>query len=118
MTASRLHCTLAIVLVAALAGAASLSAADKPDREAPPRHASIHVDGKVPRANLPALAKISFAEALDVAARAQPGRVIKGELEAEDGVLMYSFDVVTREGIVKEVEIDAGTGTVLDVDSD
>lgn len=118
MTASRLHSTLAIVLVAALAGAASLSAADKPDSDATPLHASIHVEAKLPRTKLPALAKISFAEALDVAARAQPGRVIKGELEVEDGVLMYSFDFVTREGIVKEVEIDAGTGTVLDIDSD
>ncbi|OIQ95675.1 peptidase propeptide and YPEB domain protein [mine drainage metagenome] len=118
MILSRLHRSLSIALVAAVAAAAPLSAADAPDRDAPPRHASIHVDGKVPRANLPALAKISFAEALDIAARAQPGRVIKGELEVEGGVLMYSFDVVTRDRTVKEVEIDAGTGTVLDVDSD
>jgi uncharacterized membrane protein YkoI len=80
--------------------------------------ASIQPKGKVKPADLPALAKISFADALKTAEKAAAGTAIKGELEVEDGNLMYSFDVVTANKKVLEVEVDAGDGKVLDIDAD
>ena len=80
--------------------------------------ASIRPAGKVAAADLPALAKISFDAALRAALVAVPGNVIKAELEVEDGNLMYSFEIVAANKKVTEVEIDAGDGKVLAVDSD
>ena len=79
---------------------------------------SIRPEGKVKKADLPALAKISFATALKTALATVPGGVIKAELEVEEGNLMYSFEIVGADHKIKEVEIDAGDGKVLDVDDD
>lgn len=68
--------------------------------------------------DLPALAKIPFEKALKTALNAMPGEIIKAELEIENGNLMYSFEIVTRQKVVMEVEIDAGDGKVLDIDHD
>ncbi len=70
------------------------------------------------RIDLPALAKIPFELALKTALNAVPGDIIKAELEVEDGNLMYSFEIVTHQKVVMEVEIDAGDGKVLDIDHD
>ncbi len=58
-------------------------------------------------------AKVSFETALRAALAHQSGSAIKGELEVEDGSLVYSFDIVTAAGDVAEVEIDAGTAAIL-----
>jgi len=80
--------------------------------------ASIRPTGKPKKTELPALAKISFEDALSAARAAVSGAVIKAELEIENGNLMYSFDMVNAEKKVVEVEIDAGNGKVLAVDKD
>jgi uncharacterized membrane protein YkoI len=80
--------------------------------------ASIRPEGKVKKVDLPALAKISFEDALKAALAAFPGSVIKAELEVEEGGLQYSFDIVGADKKVTEVEIDAGNGKVLDIDQD
>ena len=80
--------------------------------------ASIRPSGKPKKAELPALAKLSFEDALNAARAATPGSVLKAELEIEHGGLMYSFDIVTAEKKVVEVEIDAGDGKVLSIDKD
>ena len=79
---------------------------------------SIRPAGKIKSADLPGLAKISFEAALRTALAAVPGSVIKAELEVEDGNLMYSFEIVGADKKIKEVEIDAGNGKVLDIDED
>lgn len=99
-------------------GILSAVAHDKPDSDEKPVHASVRVERHLDRSALPALAKISFADALAIASHAAPGAVIKGELEVEDHNLMYSFDVVSPDRVVREVEVDAGNGRVLDVDRD
>ncbi|HVZ64115.1 MAG TPA: PepSY domain-containing protein [Opitutaceae bacterium] len=74
---------------------------------------TIHPARKTKPADLPALAKISFVQALNNAAAAQPGSVLKAELEVEDGCLMYSFEIVGANHKITEIEIDAGDGSVL-----
>jgi uncharacterized membrane protein YkoI len=74
---------------------------------------SIRIERKVREADLPALAKLSFEQALKCALAAVPGGVIKAELEVEDGNLVYSFEIVGADKSITEVEVDAGNGKVL-----
>jgi len=59
-------------------------------------------------------AQVSPDSAIHLAKAAVPGRVRKGELEREDGALIYSFDIeVAGESGITEIHIDASTGEVL-----
>lgn len=98
-------CLSAVVL-----GATNIVAAGEKN-EAP--KGSIRPSGKLKPVDLPSLAKITFQQALDAALAKAPGAVIKAELEVEDGILMYSFEIVGTNKGITEVEIDAGNGTVL-----
>ncbi len=89
--------------------------ADEADTAKP---SSIKIDRKVADADLPSLAKISFADALKTALAAVPGRLLKAELEVEDGGLQYSAEIVTPAKKITEVEIDAGNGHILAIDTD
>jgi len=80
--------------------------------------ASIQLSESIEKTELPKLAQVTFDQALAAARAAVPGAVIKAELEVENGGLMYSFEIVTANREVKEVEIDAGNGRVLDIDVD
>lgn len=55
---------------------------------------------------------------LNDAQRRFPGRLLEVELEWEDGRYVYELELVTRGGVVLELEYDAVTGTLLDVDED
>jgi uncharacterized membrane protein YkoI len=106
-----LAATLLAAVVICVTNSAAL-AKDAADEPAMPK-GSIRVDHKVKPAGLPALARISFEQALKVALAAAPGSVIKAELEVEEGNLVYSFEVVGADKSTTEVEIDAGNGKVL-----
>lgn len=108
---------LSVIACAGLFGLASSRAAT-PTKETPASKASIRPQGKVKSTDLPALAKVSFQQALTAALAAAPGSVIKAELEVEDGNLMYSFEIVGADKKITEVEIDAGNGKVLAIDKD
>ena len=58
---------------------------------------------------------ITMARAKTIALRAQPGRIVASELEAEKGGsgLRYSFDIKAGEK-THEVGVDAKTGAVLE----
>ena len=79
---------------------------------------SIRPKGDLKPAEMVALAKISFADALKAALVAAPGNVVKAELEVEDGNLQFSFEIVGADKKSTEVEIDAGNGKVLAVDKE
>jgi two-component system OmpR family response regulator len=57
------------------------------------------------------------ADILDAAEAARPGRVIELDLERDDGRWIYELELVSPEGRLYEMEIDAATGAVLDVDA-
>ena len=67
---------------------------------------------------LEAEAKITKAEAEKIALEKVPGGKIKeGEIEEENGKLIWSFDIKTKGSKnVTEVNIDANTGEVIAVD--
>ena len=62
-------------------------------------------------------AKITMKEARATALKEAPGKVKESELEREDGKVIYSFDIQTKEGI-KEIQVDAVTGKVLKVETE
>ena len=72
-----------------------------------------------PAAELAAQASISLQQARATALKAFPGKIIKQELEHEQGGsgLRYSFDI--RHGkLVHEVSVDAKTGKLLESSDD
>ena len=75
------------------------------------------VSEKQEQAKLEAQAKISKADAEQVALAKVPGGTLKeGELEKENGKLLWSFDVATPgTKDITEVQVDAMTGAVLSV---
>ncbi len=103
-------------VIAVLSSGFAVLLSAKEERPAP--IGSIRPAGQVAPANLPALAKISFQDALRAALAKAPGSVIKAELEVEDGNLMYSFEIVSADRKITEVEIDAGNGKVLNTENE
>ncbi|MEX2525101.1 MAG: PepSY domain-containing protein [Gammaproteobacteria bacterium] len=48
--------------------------------------------------------------------REYPGQVIEVELEEADGRFYYEIEVLADDGIVRELDVDATTGEILDVE--
>jgi uncharacterized membrane protein YkoI len=55
---------------------------------------------------------------LQIAQTAVPGEIIEVELDREDGRLIYEVDILTSTGRLRQVEIDARTGEVLEVEDE
>jgi len=47
-----------------------------------------------------------------------PGEIIEVELDREDGVYVYEFKILSEEGRLQEVEVDANTGEILDLEDE
>ena len=63
------------------------------------------------------LAKITPKQAESAALAKVKGTAIKVSLEDENGYLVYSVEVKTAKGLIKDVKVDAGNGKVLHIDS-
>jgi hypothetical protein len=78
---------------------------------------SVHPRRGIADADLPALAKVTQADAGSTALKAvnvSSASVASGELETEGGCLIYSFDIqIPGKRFIVEVAVDAGTGKVL-----
>ncbi|MBP1913014.1 PepSY domain-containing protein [Thermococcus stetteri] len=64
------------------------------------------------------LAKITVEQAKDSALSVVNGTINKVELGNENGYLVYSVEVKTADGVIKDVKVDAGNGKVLQIDTD
>lgn len=70
--------------------------------------------GHESQADLLAEANVSMDAALETALAAVPGgRVVEQEIEQEDGRLQYAFDVLDSGGAMRDVEVDALSGELL-----
>ena len=58
-------------------------------------------------------AKVSVEEASAIALKERPGTIIEAEIEDEHGSLMLDIEVVTADGTIREVHIDALAGKVV-----
>jgi hypothetical protein len=56
---------------------------------------------------------LSEQEAARIALDAAPGEILDSELENEDGLMVYEFEI-KQVGIIREVEVDANTGAILE----
>jgi uncharacterized membrane protein YkoI len=61
---------------------------------------------------------LPLAKALDLAAEHLPGEVLKVELESKHGRSIYEIKVLTGNGRLREIELDARTGNVLEIEDD
>lgn len=61
---------------------------------------------------------LPLVKILAIASKEVPGDVIEVELEQERDALVYEIKILTGTGRVREVEIDARTGTVLKIEDD
>ncbi|QJX03409.1 PepSY domain-containing protein [Alcanivorax sp. IO_7] len=61
----------------------------------------------------------SFEAILGVALERHPGaRLLEAELEREDGELVYELELLTGDGVVREMDIDARSGEVIEDEVD
>jgi uncharacterized membrane protein YkoI len=97
----------ALVIGLAVGGA---SFAESDDVEV--RGGTIRIEKQV-EADFPALAKLSFDQAVAKAHAAVQGKVLKMELENENGFLVYGIEVVGADKAIVSVKVDAGSGNVL-----
>lgn len=47
-----------------------------------------------------------------------PGKVIEVELDDDDGALVYDLKVLSPQGRLQEIEVDATTGKILKIEDD
>ncbi len=107
---ARMAAVVALGAIAMLAQCDAVAAAELPCSIRPPADA--------PASAFAGMSKVTQADAQQAAlasfADATAARVAEGELEAEHGCLVYSFDVELKgQTGVEEVIVDAGTGKVL-----
>ncbi|MBI3753498.1 MAG: PepSY domain-containing protein [Deltaproteobacteria bacterium] len=64
------------------------------------------------------MAKISLDSAVNASLQAAPGKVLKVELENENGYLVYGVEIVKADRRIADVKVDAGSGKVLKIETD
>jgi uncharacterized membrane protein YkoI len=115
--------SLHLILLAALALPVAACGKAQPANEAQANETPMTTvqtaDAQVTEAEpgLFAMATLSADSATALATANTPGRIVKGELENEDGALIYSFDIAVegQEGVT-EVHVDAKTGAIIKVE--
>ncbi|EEE45316.1 PepSY domain-containing protein [Roseibium alexandrii] len=61
---------------------------------------------------------LTEAQAIEIALKEVPGTVQETEFEREDGKEIFEVEIVTADGVEMEVEIDAASGTILEIEQD
>ncbi|HEX7419873.1 MAG TPA: PepSY domain-containing protein [Thermoanaerobaculia bacterium] len=68
------------------------------------------------QADLQKEAKITMEKAREIAlTKVKGGKIESGEIERENGKLIYSFDIKTSKPGITEVNVNAMTGKIVDV---
>jgi hypothetical protein len=81
------------------------------------RDGTIRIENQV-EADFPALARITWNQAIQKALAIVHGQVLKTELEDENGFLVYGVEVVTADKVIVDVKVDAGSGKFLAMNRD
>lgn len=57
---------------------------------------------------------LALEKLLDIALSLYPGaRLLEAELEEDDGMYIYEVELITRGGVVREIELNARDGRIL-----
>jgi len=59
---------------------------------------------------------LPLSDILAAARAARPGRIIELDLEREDGRWIYELELISPDGRLYEMEIDAATGEILEIE--
>lgn len=81
-----------------------------------PAEAATFADADNARA---ALARGEILPLADILAKVEAqfdARMIEVEFDAEDGRYSYEFELISRDGVIREVTVDAATGEVIEVE--
>jgi uncharacterized membrane protein YkoI len=107
----KLGTVVGVVLAALLAigGVALLSA------QPPSQKGTIQISNQ-DEAQFAGLAKISMDFAMNEALKQVPGKVLRAELENENGYLVYGVEIAKADHQMADVKIDAGNGKILKID--
>jgi len=73
---------------------------------------------KSDEAGLVEMAKISMDNAINAALKEVPGKVLRAELENENGYLVYGVEIIKADQQIMVVKVDAGNGLILRTDKD
>ncbi len=57
--------------------------------------------------------QISMMEALKIATELVPGRVVEAEFEDEEDIAFYEIEIISSDGIIVEVQVDANSGQII-----
>lgn len=99
--------SLSLLLALALVLPPALSRADEDDEELERLRAAVEKGQVLPLSTLREKLHERF-----------PGEIVKTELDMEDGRFVYEFKVLQSGGQLLEIEMDAATGQVIDVEND
>lgn len=87
--------------------------ASEPPRTPPP----LPISRPVPT-SAASTGRLPLARILAIAQAEVPGEVIEVDLDEDDGIEIYELSILTSAGRKIEMEIDARTGRILDVEED
>ena len=73
---------------------------------------------KNPKTKLAKQAKLTMEQAREIASKKAEGSIEERELEKEHGKLVYSFDIRNSKGTITEVQVDAKTGEVVNIEEE
>lgn len=76
------------------------------------------IAGTVSAQSTAAATGLTEEQVIEIALAQVPGEVIEVELETEDGQQIFEVEILGLDGVEMEVEIDANTGDVLEVEAD
>lgn len=107
----RLSLVTVILLVALVAFMGINANAQQPNQKG-----SIRI--KCDEAGFTEMAKISMDSAISTALKQVPGKVLRAELENQDGYLVYGIEIVKADHQTVDVKVDAGNGMILKTDTD
>lgn len=96
------------------------SASDQPQSSPalPPGVAAPQQDYEMARDAVARGAFLPLDQILDIVSASHPGRLVEVELEMEDGAWVYEVEIITPQGRLIEVELNAATGEILTVEDD
>lgn len=80
---------------------------------AAPEAEKSEADEAAEKGALAAAATVSIEQAVQVGIATHPGKVIEAELEREEGRVVWDLEIVTADGSITELAIDASSGAIV-----
>lgn len=109
--------SMGLVMLGVISSSPYVAAQHSTSPSSPAFQGSIAVDENQEQ-TFPALATLTMQEAIGAAQTEVPGQVLGAGLEEKDGYLVYEVEIVEASGAITEVLVDAGNGTVLQLEQD